>query len=289
MEKLVNYLEEKSSEVSGAYFLTDFTSGDTFGNKGTNYYIASCAKSVLGRILFKISLKEDIENLFNEYLKETLKKINSISIFDFLTHSVELIDYLDVHDINHGLTNDLVIKEFFSNTSPLKRTSFEYGNTSYVILADFINKNWGFQKELKKLNCASAEELKIFPESLVVQSFGKENTKLVGKDNRTYGDGGIVFCPSESKPPLSSFLVQYINEIKANQEQFFSHAKSIEESLSYSYGVFIEKQNNGEFRIFHSGYYGGFIAFWSITSAKHGFSLVLNHDNIEKEVIESFC
>lgn len=289
MEKLAEYLERKSSEVSGAYFLTDFSKGRTYGEKEKTYYLASCSKSVLGRILFHHSLGEDTEGLFQNYLRNTLKVKCSLFLNDFLTHSVDIKDYLDSYDINHQLSNRDVIEEFFIQGSPKKRESFEYGNTGYVILADFIERTWGFENELKKLSHKDAEQFHLFSDEQTLESLGEGSSSLRGKDNQTFGDGGMVYSPHQSLLDNPPFLVNYLKDIKCNWDLFFSKAIIIEEGLYYSYGLFIEMKNNEDYRIFHSGYYGGFIAFWSVTSSGHGFSLVLNHDNIDKKIIESYC
>ncbi len=282
MKELKKYLEQNSLDKHRRYFLEVYEHNHksiTYGDLDSDYYIASCSKSVFGAILFQELLKDKhLPTKFNSYLSSLGVESESVGIYDFLNHTTNLVDYLEHFEENHGSSNDEIIDQFVRNRK-ISKVLFNYSNTNYVLLYSFLKKQHSTEDLLNRLNKEISEEFSLVRDEIINSTNGTGSFIFNGPLNRVFGDGGIIFCPKKSKKNKKSFIKKLFDLVNENIDYFKNHSVSINEKTSYGFGLFY-KEKKDSFWIYHSGSYQSNISYWGHNSNGQGFFFSTNFSDI---------
>jgi len=282
MKKLNDYLKGKCLNNHYNYYLNILNKeeSDHFGDLESFFYIASCSKSVFGSIFFNLYLRDSklLEKKFNQYLGDL--GLKNLDLFCFLNHGTNIKDYLHFYDVNHDKNTEEILNEFVRNKEIIK-TNFNYSNTNYVVLYDFLVIFFDFDLLLSELNSYFFENFSLLRDEHIRSVQG---TPIEGSKNNVHGDGGILFSPNDSTDSKLPFIKYYSELLFKNLSEFKKNAKKVDEDTVYNFGIFL-KEEDSESWFYHSGYYNSNIAFWGMNSKKEGFFFCTNFSNLERESI----
>lgn len=286
MQSLKDYLQDQCLDKKHYFYLLEnnLSEINLYGNGAKDYYLASTSKSIIGAIYLElISNDPSVEVSFVDYLK-SIGVSSKLGVFDFLTHTTDLIDYLTIFDVNHGQENQDIIEKFVINKT-VKKNTFNYNNTNFVVLFDFLYKNYNFQSLLNELNGKIFETFKLVNETSFVAYDSKSVFELKGAQNKVYGDGGFYILPCECDHSKQTFAQYFINLVIKNKSLFIDNAIDVESGILYSFGTFYKEINNIQW-IFHSGYYHSNIAYFASNSEGRGYFFCTNNSELDKTIID---
>lgn len=278
MKDLKSYLESQCSSPNHHYSLIEFDKRgvEIYGSK-TDFYLASCSKTIVGALILELLAESNIEAQFKDYLSKL--NISGVSIFDFLSHRTNFKEYLEVYDVNHGRSAEQIIEEFVHGQK-LEQIAFSYNNTNYVVLYDFIEKSYGFKRLLKSLNQKIAEEFMLIDEEVIL-SVGVDPLK--GNRNQVFGDGGIVLKVNTFDSSKPTFMQYFQELVRKNKSVFLDYGADVDSDTKYNFGAFFS-----DGWLFHSGFYNNNLAYWVVNEDQVGRFFATNFQNLEKETIDKF-
>jgi CubicO group peptidase (beta-lactamase class C family) len=314
--KLTKYMDNysKKNEFSGTILITK--DDEVLLNKGygtadynkrlqnkpqTIFQIASLTKQFTAAGI--LMLQE--EKLLNVY--DTLDKYipdypngNSITLYNLLTHTSGIPEYLDYADSidteNHNLnyTPDELIELFKNEPFNFNAgTSFEYSNSNYILLGYIIEKvsNMTYEDFIRN-NI-------IVPLNLTSTGFLSSETDAKNKSIGYYFIN--KYSNEHAEAPKTEGLMSYAaGEIYSNsvdlqkwENALFSEKIITKESLNemftpylnnYGYGWFIYENADGDKVAYHSGNLPGYTSFVEKNLNKNYLIIILCNENIDEAV-----
>ena len=287
MTKLSLYLKEKSLQVNGRFSEMHFVNGhlEQVTGNGGKFLLASCSKMIVGSMLFKqlIENKININEKFREFLGQFNVYFNG-DIFDFLGHRTNLIDYLDIYGVNHQKNNQQILEEFLTRREIKNIDIFQYNNTNYLALFAFIN------------NLVDPDQfLASFSEQISMMNSGEfhsidqnnKNKIILAESNTCFGDGGFIIDIDKYKKRKNSFFSSFISQVNQSFEFFLKGSSKIDINTNYNFGLFTSIRGHKRY-FHHSGFYNSNISYFVMDESLSGSLILLNHENVDKEIIESF-
>lgn len=314
--KLTKYMDNysKKNEFSGTILITK--DDEVLLNKGygiadynkrlqnkpqTIFEIASLTKqfTAAGILMLQEEKLLDVYDTLDKYIPD-YPNGNNITIYNLLTHTSGIPEYLDYADSiyteNRNLKydpNELI--DLFKN-EPFNfnaSTSFEYSNSNYILLGYIIEKvsNMSYEDFIKN-NI-------IVPLNLTSTGFLNSETNSKNKSIGYYFIN--KYSNEHPEAPKTEGLMSYAaGEIYSNSQDLqkwesalFSEKIISKESLNqmltpylnnYGYGWFIYENADGDKVAYHSGNLPGYSSFVEKNLNKNYLIIILCNENIDNAV-----
>lgn len=314
--KLTRYMDNysKKNEFSGTILITK--DDEVLLNKGygtadyntrlpnkpqTTFQIASLTKQFTATAILMLqeqnllTVNDTLDKYFPDYPNG-----NNITIYNLLTHTSGIPDFLDYADTidteNHSLTyapEELI--ELFKNQAFnfTAGTSFEYSNSNYILLGYIIEKVSNMTYEDFITNNI------ILPLNLTSTGFlGNETIKK----NKSIGYYFInKYSNEHAEAPKTEGLMSYAageiysnsQDLKKWEDALFSEKVITKESLNqmftpylnnYGYGWFIYENADGDTVAYHSGTLPGYTSLVEKNLDKNYLMIILCNENIDEAV-----
>lgn len=314
--KLARYMDNysKKNEFSGTILITK--DDEVLLNKGygtadyntrlpnkpqTTFQIASLTKQFTATAILLLqeqnllTVNDTLDKYFPDYPNG-----NNITIYNLLTHSSGIPDFLDYGDTinteNHSLTyapEELI--ELFKNQAFNFNagTSFEYSNSNYILLGYIIEKVSNMTYEDFITNNI------ILPLNLTSTGFLVNETV---KKNKSIGYYFInKYSNEHAEAPKTEGLMSYAageiysnsQDLKKWEDALFSEKIITKESLNqmftpylnnYGYGWFIYENADGDTVAYHSGTLPGYTSLVEKNLDKNYLMIILCNENIDEAV-----
>lgn len=314
--KLGKYMDNysKKNEFSGTILITK--DDEILLNKGygtadynnrlpnkpqTIFQIASLTKQFTAAAILMLQEQNllNVNDKLDKYIYD-YPNGNNITIYNLLTHTSGIPDFLDYADSidteNHSLTyvpEELI--ELFKNQSLNFNagTSFEYSNSNYILLGYIIEKVSNMTYEDFITNNI------ILPLNLTSTGFLGDETV---KRNRSIGYYFInKYSKEQAEAPKTEGLMSYAageiysnsQDLKKWEDALFSEKIISKESLNqmftpylnnYGYGWFIYENADGDTVAYHSGTLPGYTSLVEKNLTKNYLIVILCNENIDEAV-----
>ncbi len=259
----------------------------------TSFQIASTSKTFTATAILylaqkgSLSLDDDLQKFFPNF------PYKNISIKLLLAHRSGLPNYLHFgesmwKDKTHYITNDALLQLMTTHpriegtTTP--NTHFEYCNTNYALLASVIEKVSGksypqfmvetFFKPLGMKNTWVYNVLDSNPAPRHAISYNSK-WKIQNDDiyDGVYGDKGIHSTVEDMMLWDASFYSNLLSE-EMKKEAYSPRSFERKGVRNYGYGWRLMKQPNGEYMVYHNGWWHGNNTVF-FRSVKDSFALII--------------
>ncbi len=284
-----NVLIAREGEVvyENSFGLADITTKEPLSSQSV-FNLASVTKqfTAMGIVLLQRQGKLSVEDDFSQYLPE-LKSYKGIRVQDLITHQSGLPSYMVVMDQqwdkNVIATNKEVIALFAEQLPEVlfePRTSWEYNNTGYVLLAEIIERVSGkpypqFLKEtifeplgmdqthiiLRYKNPVEVDHLTESyvdnPEGAITEPYHTMEYDYVTYLDGVYGQGRLHSTTRDLLKWDQALWSQFLSP-KERDLVFTPKKLSDGSDTSYAYGWYVEDHPQHGKIVYHSGDWTGY-------------------------------
>lgn len=314
--KLAKYMDNysKKNEFSGTVLITK--DDEVLLNKGygtadynnhlpnkpqTTFQIASLTKQFTAAAILMLQEQNllNVNDTLNKYIPD-YPNGNNITLYNLLTHTSGIPDYLDYSDsvdtelLNLNYTPEELIELFKNQPFNFNAgTSFEYSNSNYALLGYIIQKVSNITYE------DFIENNIILPLNLTSTGFLTSET---ASKNKSVGYYFInKYSKEQAEAPKTEGLMSYAageiysnsQDLKKWEDALFSEKIISKESLNqmftpylnnYGYGWFIYENADGDTVAYHSGTLPGYTSLVEKNLTKNYLIVILCNENIDEAV-----